>query len=217
MTRSAEQLEREFLATIKYVKDGGVPVVGSLLCDAASFDRAAVASRTVLACDPGVQTGWALAALCDGVIVPIASWVVGLRGLPAQPPRARSHVDMITAAFDFCDGNIVCPSVVIAEDWFAGPNPNTARDIAKQFYFVEAAAGLEGLAFRAVAHSTWKKTYLGRGNMTSAAALVAYAAKGFAAHPNVERWGAVTASRPGLSDDAAALGLAHFYLESERT
>lgn len=216
------QIEREFLASVAYVGASGVPVVGSLLCDAAGVARVCGASRVtaVLACDPGVQTGWALVAACDGVIVPVGAWVVGLRGergVVSWAPGAADHAAMIAAVMEFCDGWMVQPTRVVCEDWFAGPNPNTARDIAKQFYFVEAAAECAGLGFRAVAHSTWKKTYLGRGNMKSADALMAYAAKGYAAHPAVARWGAVTASKPGLSDDAAALGLAVHYLLTERT
>ena len=107
--------------------------------------------------------------------------------------------------------------VVACEDWFAGVNPGTARDIAQQFYFAEAAAQLHGLTFRAVANQTWKKTYLGRGNMRSDEALLAYAAKGHDAHPHVTRWAGTTVGALGEADDAAALGVAHHWLSTEST
>ena len=107
--------------------------------------------------------------------------------------------------------------IVACEDWFAGVNPGTARDIAQQFYFAEAAAQLHGLTFRAVANQTWKKTYLGRGNMRSDEALLAYATKGHVAHPHVTRWAGTTVGALGEADDAAALGVAHHWLSTEST
>ena len=107
--------------------------------------------------------------------------------------------------------------VVACEDWFAGVNPGTARDIARQFYFAEAAAQRHGLVFRAVANQTWKKTYLGRGNMRSDEALLAYSAAGYAAHPHVERWAGATVGALTQTDDAAALGVAHHWLKTEAT
>mgnify|MGYP002148588394 CR=1 FL=1 len=92
-----------------------------------------------------------------------------------------------------------------------------ARDIAQQFYFAEAAAQLHGLTFRAVANQTWKKTYLGRGNMRSDEALLAYTTKGHEAHPHVTRWAGTTVAALGEADDAAALGVAHHWLSTEST
>ena len=190
-------------------------------------------TRAVIACDPGVQSGYALAIRHAGEVVALATWLVGLRRVegrrgrpmqPARPPAARDHALIITKALTILRA-VIAPApgvdeltpVLVAEDWFAGVNPGTARDIAQQFYFAEAAAQRSGLVFRAVGNQTWKKTYLGRGNMRKDEALVAYAARGHEAHPQVERWAGQTASALTEADDAAALGVAHHWLETEAT
>lgn len=196
-------------------------------------------ARAVLACDPGVQSGWVLAVSTRGVIVPIASMLIGTRSRPGRRgvPMVRVHapacydheralrrlLDVYESATtlpdDAADGALWCRPlpVVACEDWFAGVNPGTARDIARQFYFAEAAAQRHGLVFRAVANQTWKKTYLGRGNMRSDEALLAYSAAGYAAHPHVERWAGTTVGALTQTDDAAALGVAHHWLKTEAT
>ena len=141
----------------------------------------------------------------------------------ASPPSVNDHARIIASLLELykvstVDGGDVSTRpqpIVVCEDWFAGVNPGTARDIAQQFYFAEAAAQLHGLTFRAVANQTWKKTYLGRGNMRSDEALLAYAAKGYAAHPQVERWAGTTIGALDGADDAAALGVAHHWLTTE--
>jgi len=194
-------------------------------------------ARAVLACDPGVQSGWVLAVSTRGVIVPIASMLIGTRSRPGRrgvpmvqvhAPACDDHVRAIAALLDVYDGATTLPDdpdrcmprpqpVVACEDWFAGVNPGTARDIARQFYFAEAAAQRHGLVFRAVANQTWKKTYLGRGNMRSDEALLAYSAAGYAAHPHVGRWAGTTVGALTQTDDAAALGIATWYLKTEAT
>ena len=192
-------------------------------------------ARAVLACDPGVQSGWVLAVSTRGVIVPIASMLIGTRSRPgrrgvpmvrAYAPACDDHVQTVETLLDIYDGATTLPDgttwprprpVVACEDWFAGVNPGTARDIARQFYFAEAAAQRHGLVFRAVANQTWKKTYLGRGNMRSDEALLAYSAAGYAAHPHVERWAGATVGALTQTDDAAALGIATWYLRTEQT
>lgn len=195
-------------------------------------------ARAVLACDPGVQSGWVLAVATCGVVIPIAAALLGQRkkpgrrGVPmkvASPPGVDDHSRVITGLLETYvrstvlrdvaggDGPTRPRPVVACEDWFAGVNPGTARDIAQQFYFAEAAAQLHGLTFRAVANQTWKKTYLGRGNMRSDEALLAYAAKGHEAHPHVTRWAGTTVGALGEADDAAALGVAHHWLSTEST
>lgn len=195
-------------------------------------------ARAVLACDPGVQSGWVLAVSTCGVVIPIASLLLGQRkkpgrrGVPMQvahAPSVNDHAWAIASLLQTYARATVLRDVaggdgpsrpqpnVVCEDWFAGVNPGTARDIAQQFYFAEAAAQLHGLTFRAVANQTWKKTYLGRGNMRSDEALLAYAAKGHEAHPHVERWAGVTVGALGEADDAAALGVAFHYLRTEQT
>jgi len=187
-------------------------------------------ARAVLACDPGVQSGWVLAVMSCGVIIPIASLLIGQRkkpgrrGVPmrvAHAPGVSDHawtiahlLETYACATVLRDSSRPSP-IVVCEDWFAGVNPGTARDIAQQFYFAEAAAQLHSLTFRAVANQTWKKTYLGRGNMRSDEALLAYAAKGHEAHPHVERWAGTTVGALGEADDAAALGVAHHWLTTE--
>ncbi len=184
------------------------------------------ATRCVLACDPGVQTGWVLAVLSAGRVAPVASWVLGLRAVsergrrrPACPPTPRDHLALVSACTGVvdamrCDGwaSLGMP-VLVAEDWFAGPNPGTTRDVAQHYYFAEAAADLAGLTFRSVTHATWKKAYLGRGNMRTTDALAAYAARGHSAHPHVTRW----SGDLSVADDAAALGVATWWLETEVT
>ena len=190
-------------------------------------------TRAVIACDPGVQSGYALAIRHAGEVVALATWLVGLRRVegrrgrpmqPARPPAARDHALVVAEALTILRALVVpapgvdeLTPVLVAEDWFAGVNPGTARDIAQQFYFAEAAAQRSGLVFRAVGNQTWKKTYLGRGNMRKDEALVAYAARGHEAHPQVERWAGQTASALTEADDAAALGVAHHWLETEAT
>lgn len=194
-------------------------------------------ARAVLACDPGVQSGWVLAVSTRGVIVPIASMLIGTRSRPgrrgvpmvqAYAPACDDHVRAVETLLDIYEGATEGPDgpggcvprprpVVVCEDWFAGVNPGTARDIARQFYFAEAAAQRHGLVFRAVANQTWKKTYLGRGNMRSDEALLAYSAAGYAAHPHVERWAGTTVGALTQTDDAAALGIATWYLKTEAT
>ena len=189
-------------------------------------------ARAVLACDPGVQSGWVLAVSSCGVVIPIAAVLLGQRkkpgrrGVPmrvAHAPGVNDHAWAIASLLQTYaratvvggDGPSRPQPIVVCEDWFAGVNPGTARDIAQQFYFAEAAAQLHGLTFRAVANQTWKKTYLGRGNMRSDEALLAYAAKGHEAHPHVERWAGTTVGALGEADDAAALGVAHYWLATE--
>ena len=195
-------------------------------------------ARAVLACDPGVQSGWVLAVSTCGVIIPIASMLIGCRSRPgrrgvpmrlARAPDVEDHEQAVSSLLGIYESATVLrdvaggrgPSrprpVVACEDWFAGVNPNTARDIAQQFYFAQAAAQRHGLVFRAVANQTWKKTYLGRGNMRSDEALLAYAAAGHAEHPHVERWAGTKVSELGECDDAAALGMAHHWLKTEAT
>lgn len=188
-------------------------------------------TRAVLASDPGVQSGWVLAVRSAGRVVALASWLIGRRAqrargrvalVPAEAPGVMDHVDVIDAALEMyvrlVPGAVDAPRPVVAcEDWFAGVNPNTARDVARQFYFVEAAAQSRDLAFRAVANQTWKKSFLGRGNMKSDEALLAYAAKAHAEYPHVLRWGGQSLSGLTTADDAAALGVAHWYLETEST
>jgi len=192
-------------------------------------------ARAVLACDPGVQSGWVLAVSTRGVIVPIASMLIGTRSRPgrrgvpmvrAHAPVCNDHERAIRRLLDVYEGATTLPDdtswcrplpVVVCEDWFAGVNPGTARDIARQFYFAEAAAQRHGLVFRAVANQTWKKTYLGRGNMRSDEALLAYSAAGYAAHPHVGRWAGTTVGALTQTDDAAALGIATWYLKTEAT
>lgn len=207
----------------------GVPSVCDVLCS--EMSAAAVCSepsrvdRVALACDPGTQSGWTLVVRYDGVITPLVAWVIGQRAVsgtravamqPARAPGFRDHLALVQAVGNFCDEEMPAP-VVVCEDWFAGPNGSTVRDTAKQFYFVEAAAQSEGLTFRPVMHSTWKKSYLGRGNMKSEDALVAYAGRGYRDHPHVQRWAGKVASQLTRSDDSAALGLATHWLSTEAT
>ena len=186
------------------------------------LDRRGLVDRVVLAADPGTQTGWALLLRTnDGGVVPVASWILGRRSEKKAgaltPARAPTFVDQLALVRDvcaFCAEEFPAP-VIVCEDWFAGPNPNTVRDVVSQFYFIQAAADAAGLTFRAVHNQTWKKSYLGRGNMKTADALVAYSAKGYEAH-GVERWGRAV-NQLTMSDDAAALGVAHHYISTEAT
>lgn len=232
MTRDPDvafgELQRGHAASID---PGGYrcPVLGSLLATEAEVARLLGSQgrvRVVLACDPGVQTGYVLAAAVgddNEAPVAVATWLLGQRAQAktraagralARGPCAADHVRVVGWVRELCEDLLPGVDAMVCEDWFAGPNPGKARDIAEQFYYAKAAAQSAGLPFREVAHSTWKKSYLGRGNLSSAAALDGYCRRGFDAH-GVERW---DPSGPmNLSDDAAALGCASWWLSTEST
>ncbi|TXH41317.1 MAG: hypothetical protein E6Q97_37745 [Desulfurellales bacterium] len=216
------------------------PVTFDVLCSDAEASTVADAAnrgcvdRVVLACDPGVQSGYVLAVrLRGGVVVPIAAWVLGQRAIagtrgrpmrPAEGPTAGDHARLVGLVVEWCrslgddDTETAVPQpVIVVEDWFAGVNPNTARDVARHFYYVEAAADRHGVRYVPVHNGTWKKAWLGRGNLRSDDAVVAYAAKAHELYPQVKQWSGAKVSDLKSADAAAALGIAAWYMETEST